>query len=120
MNYSPPTPYTLTIAWDEAAGGEEVKLEKIITQKWIAIYPPLGTEAWCEQRRTGYPRFFSSINNGSSESGLERVGASRGMFAITEKENNKENYEKAVQLLGGQDLLGTKLWWDVKPNKPTW
>ncbi|MBB4037898.1 hypothetical protein GGR21_003822 [Dysgonomonas hofstadii] len=118
LNYSPPTPYTLTIAWDEAAG-EEVKLEKIITQKWIAIYP-LGTEAWCEQRRTGYPRFFSSINNGSSESGLERVGASRGMFAITEKENNKENYEKAVQLLGGQDLLGTKLWWDVKPNKPTW
>lgn len=35
----------------------EIKLERIITQKWIAMYPE-GCEAWAEQRRTGYPRLF--------------------------------------------------------------
>ena len=40
---------TITIAW-ETGTGEDVKernLERIITQKWIAIFP-LGTEAWTE------------------------------------------------------------------------
>ena len=36
---------------------KETKLEKIITQKWIAMFPE-GCEAWAEQRRTGYPRLF--------------------------------------------------------------
>ena len=40
--------------WDAAADAE-LKLERIITQKWIAMYPE-GCEAWAEQRRTGYPR----------------------------------------------------------------
>ncbi|NDV79315.1 SusD/RagB family nutrient-binding outer membrane lipoprotein [Dysgonomonas sp. 511] len=118
LNYSPPTPYNLTLAWKESAGIEE-KLEKIITQKWIALYP-LGTEAWCEQRRTGYPRFYSFVNYKGSESGLETIGASRTLYPATEKDGNAENYQKALQLLGGGDLYGTKLWWDVKTNKPTW
>ena len=42
--------------WD-AAADSELKLERIITQKWIAMYPE-GCEAWAEQRRTGYPRLF--------------------------------------------------------------
>jgi hypothetical protein len=117
-SYTPSTPYSVTIAWDEAAG-EEVKLEKIITQKWIALYP-LGTEAWCEQRRTGYPRFYPTVNNRSQESGLEKVGPSRLVFAPDEKEISEDNYNEAVRLLGGPDLYGTKLWWDVKSYKPAW
>ena len=39
------------------ADDKEIKLEKIITQKWIALFPE-GCEAWAEQRRTGYPRLF--------------------------------------------------------------
>ena len=37
--------------WDESASNEE-KLERIITQKWLALFP-LSTEGWAEQRRTG-------------------------------------------------------------------
>ena len=33
---------------------EEVKLQKIITQKYLALYPN-AVEAWTEYRRTGYP-----------------------------------------------------------------
>ena len=45
---------TLTPKWDDAAGNED-KLGRIITQKWLAMFPE-GGEAWAEQRRTGYPR----------------------------------------------------------------
>ena len=37
--------------WDSEAD-KEIKLERIITQKWIAMFPE-GCEAWAEQRRTG-------------------------------------------------------------------
>lgn len=39
----------------------ETKLEKIITQKYISLYP-YGNEAWTELRRTGYPKIFPVIN----------------------------------------------------------
>ena len=39
----------ITIKWKEDAQFEE-NLERIITQKWIAIFP-LGNEAWAEYRR---------------------------------------------------------------------
>lgn len=116
--YTPATPYSVTIAWNDGAT-QESKLEKIITQKWIALYP-LGTEAWCEQRRTGYPRFYPTLSNKSQEPNLDRMGAARIPFPPSEQRRNPEHYAKAVQLLGGGDLYGTRLWWDVKTNKPTW
>lgn len=36
----------------------EDKLESIMTQKWIALYPN-SVEAWAEIRRTGYPRVIN-------------------------------------------------------------
>lgn len=44
---------TGNVAWN-ASDSQEAKLKKIITQKWIALYPD-GFEAWSEFRRTGYP-----------------------------------------------------------------
>ncbi|WP_099463638.1 MULTISPECIES: SusD/RagB family nutrient-binding outer membrane lipoprotein [Parabacteroides] len=44
---------TGNVAWD-VSGDFESNLKKIITQKWIALYP-VGAEAWAEFRRTGYP-----------------------------------------------------------------
>ena len=55
----------VTIKWAE--DGRE--LERIMTQKWIAIYP-LGQEAWSEQRRTGYPRFFPVVVNNGGDNAL--------------------------------------------------
>lgn len=107
---------SITIKWNPAADFEE-SLERIITQKWIAIYP-LGTEAWSEQRRTGYPRFFPVMMNASSEPNLTHQLASRIPFAPSEKLNNTANYNDAVKMLGGPDQYGTRLWWDCKPNKP--
>ena len=49
MDYNGKTHYyqvqtEITVAWEESAPFEE-KLERIITQKWIANFP-LGFEAW--------------------------------------------------------------------------
>lgn len=58
-------------------GNQEEKLEKIMIQKWIALYPN-GQEAWSEWRRTGYPRMQTVYRNNSnglidSEKGIRRM-----------------------------------------------
>jgi hypothetical protein len=45
---------TITVAWGAGAINEQ-KSKRIITQKWIAMFPE-GQEAWTEYRRTGYPK----------------------------------------------------------------
>src|SRR5690606_28865582 len=60
VNNAAPTT-TITIKWEEGDTMER-KLERIITQKWIAMYPD-GQEAWSEFRRTGYPRLYPVVEN---------------------------------------------------------
>ncbi|MGL6021962.1 MAG: SusD/RagB family nutrient-binding outer membrane lipoprotein, partial [Chitinophagaceae bacterium] len=48
---------TCTVSWDDASN-DEARLEKIITQKWLAMWPVNSHEAWSEYRRTGYPKMF--------------------------------------------------------------
>lgn len=95
----------LTVAWDEAATSE-VKLERLMIQKWIALYPN-GQEAWCELRRTGYPKVFAPGQPAANGLSVQN----RLPFDPREVISNKANYDKAVQLLGGADNYATKLWW---------
>jgi hypothetical protein len=102
---------TATIAWDESAE-DEIKLEKIITQKWIALFPD-GQEAWSEFRRTGYPTLFPvMVNNSggaiSTEDFIRRVN-----FVASEYANNPSGVATGVTHLGGADNGGTRLWWDT-------
>lgn len=92
---------------------EQVCLEKIITQKWIAIYP-LGFEAWCDYRRTGYPRLFPVVNNLSGGTVVTARGMRRLPFPPAEYNNNRDNVIAAVALLGGVDTGATDLWWANK------
>ena len=55
--YSSPALSDVTVKWDDGLTFDK-KLEKIITQKWIAVWPE-GAEGWSEFRRTGYPKQFS-------------------------------------------------------------
>ena len=107
------------VAWD-ASGDGETNLEQIITQKWIAIFP-LGTEAWCDYRRTGYPKLMPAVQNlGSDNVDLDRR-ARRLTYPVEEYSNNAANLSEAVTLLNGEsssgngDTMATRLWWDCKP-----
>lgn len=115
VTQSPSTPALskITIMWDDAAS-MELNLERIITQKWIALYPN-GQEAWTEFRRTGYPKIFPVVKNDSPAGSVDTNKQLRRMpFPPKEYTDNAEAMQKALGLLGGPDTGGTKLWWDKK------
>ncbi|WP_374463461.1 SusD/RagB family nutrient-binding outer membrane lipoprotein [Chryseobacterium sp.] len=102
---------TITIAWNNADTNER-KLERIITQKWLSLYPN-GPEAWAEQRRTGYPILFKVRKNDSGGAISTEAMIRRIPFTIDTK-TSLYNYQQAAQMLNGPDTGGTKLWWDKK------
>lgn len=104
---------TITIKWDDGASSER-KLERIITQKWIALYPD-AQEAWSEFRRTGYPKLFPNIINNSGGTISSSAFIRRLPIPSKYQKSNQGGYTKAVGTLGGADNGGTKLWWDKKP-----
>lgn len=102
-----------TIKWNEGASADE-KLERIMTQKWLAIYPE-GREAWAEIRRTGYPSVYPNVVNYSG--GLIPEGAfiRRLTYPTSITNASKAAVDEAVnQYLDGQDSPYTLLWWDVE------
>lgn len=103
----------VTIAWSDGATKEQ-KLEKVITQKWIANYP-MGIEAWTEYRRTGYPELAPVIDNLSNGVITNNArGLRRLRYSYKEHTLNKDNYAAAVSLLGGKDDESVDLFWAKK------
>lgn len=104
--------------WDDAASEEE-NLERIITQKYIAIYPN-GFEAWSEWRRTGYPRIMGPHINMSNirAKDINTLGSDNGIRRLplpqSELTNNNANTTEARSLIGGADDASTNVWWDKK------
>ncbi|ATA94764.1 SusD/RagB family nutrient-binding outer membrane lipoprotein [Capnocytophaga canimorsus] len=107
--------------WDDSANDEE-KLEKIITQKYLAIFPN-GFEAWTEWRRTGYPRMFkvpfnlSNVNAKNVTEDGKDLGMRRFPFPRKEFELNNDNVTQAKTFLEGPDDSATNVWWDKKNKK---
>ena len=98
----------ITIKWDNTASAEK-QLERLITQKWIALYPN-GNEAWCEIRRTGYPKVF----NVAQSTGSSLQVANRVPYPSSESINNAANYNQALTFNGGADNYETRMWWQKK------
>ncbi|QZE14614.1 SusD/RagB family nutrient-binding outer membrane lipoprotein [Halosquirtibacter laminarini] len=105
------TEITATVKWDESLSQTQ-KLEKIMTQRWIAMYPN-GQEAWSEFRRTGYPKLFPPKDNRSNGKVSSEDQIKRIPFSHREYSTNADNIAKAITLLGGPDIGSTPLWWDV-------
>ncbi|KAB1232028.1 SusD/RagB family nutrient-binding outer membrane lipoprotein [Chryseobacterium viscerum] len=102
---------TITIAWNNGDTNER-KLERIITQKWLSLYPN-GPEAWAEQRRTGYPVLFK-VRKNDSGGAISTEGMIRRIPFTVDTKTSLYNYQQAAQMLNGADTGGTKLWWDKK------
>ncbi len=82
------------------------KLTKIYTQKWIALFL-CGFEAWSEWRRVNIPAITPGPNSGGPV-------PTRVLYPADEMNINTENYQEAVQMLGGDgDAITTRVWWDV-------
>lgn len=105
---------TVTVAWDETATNEE-KLEKIITQKWIAAFSN-PNEPWADFRRTGYPKLPHVYNNYSnSDWGVIPADEwiKRMPFVPNERTSNSTAINEVVKTMKGSDLISTRLWWDT-------
>jgi len=107
--------YTFTetaasVSWEDGSN----KLQKIITQKWIANYP-IGFEAWSDFRRTGYPEMVPPKDNLSSAGYIGTIDNKRMVrrlpYPSTEKDSNSANVNAAISMLGGPDTGSTDLWW---------
>jgi len=114
-NYNTPPLSEIPVLFDEA-GSFERKLEQIITQKWIGLYPD-GWEAWAEHRRTQYPRLYPRIVSANPDVGPDDMFR-RMVFVTGEYNNNNSAVQDAIQLLGGEDKNSTRLWWDVRDDRP--
>jgi hypothetical protein len=90
-----------------------VMLQRIITQKWIAMFPD-GQEAWADYRRTGYPQLFPVVNNFSGGTISTTTQIRRLAYPSNEYTTNTAAVTAAVAtLLNGPDNGGTRLWWDT-------
>lgn len=101
----------LTVKWNDGADNE-TKLQRIITQKWLAMFPE-GQEAWSDFRRTGYPKLFPVADNRSNGIIPNGEFIKRLSFTQDELNTNLEAVEQARTLLSGPDNINTRLWWDV-------
>ncbi len=86
-------------------GNEEENLTKILTQKWVSLFM-IGHEAWFNIRRTGIPALTPGPDNFNDD-----MYPSRYLYPESEQAANKENYDAAVERIGG-DNINIKTWWD--------
>lgn len=105
---------TIGVKWNEG-DSKETKLEKIITQKYIAAFP-YSYEAWNDLRRTGYPKLFPVLNvedgDGSLVQGdiIRRIPLPGRDTSVGLSDINTSG----LDALGGDDKQGTRVWWDVE------
>lgn len=108
----------LGVKWDEGATNEE-KLQRIMTQKWLALFP-LSVEAWSECRRTGYPILFPGVVNESQGAVTTAEGVRRQLYSGTAQDTNAEALKRGIEILNQEnsssnhsgDKGGTRVWWD--------
>ena len=103
------------VKWNEA-DENEIKLEKIITQKYFALFP-LSTEAWTEMRRTGYPKMFPVLNTDDGDGSIKQGDIIRRIPWVPTDPIALNMVEfSGIPALGGPDEQATRLWWDVNTS----
>ncbi len=87
----------------QLAGTTEQKKEKILTQKYLALY--LNPEAWVDYRRTGYPKLSPATGGTSS---INPNGEIPRRFPYP---NSEATLNPNIPS-GTTDLQSPRLWWD--------
>ena len=93
-------------------GSTDQNLEKIATQRWIALFTN-GYEAWAVVRDTGYP---TELSAGVSDDDIFVLGDLNGAYPQRHRygtgpyNTNAANVEQANSEQG-PDVQATKLWW---------
>lgn len=109
--------------FDDTSGSGNTQLEKIITQKYFALFPDMSMEAWNDKRRLNLPRMDVPVSRDQllyddNDTDIKKAAnfIRRVQYPNREVQVNKSEYDKGVQLLGGKDVVSTSIWWDKKSN----
>lgn len=106
-----PSVTKIGVKWNNGES-PETKLEKIITQKYLALFP-LSTEAWTELRRTGYPALFGVLNPDEGDGTLAPGDIIRRIpWLTTDPRKQQIINDSAIPALGDEDFQSSRLWWD--------
>lgn len=108
---------TIGVKWNDG-DSQETKLEKIITQKYIALFPN-SYEAWSEMRRTGYPKTFPIFNPQMGDPTMTYGDTPKRLLLPTGNilAGTEDAQNTGVKALGGDDRLSTRVFWDTEdPN----
>jgi hypothetical protein len=95
--------YNPYLAFNSGLGSnlsKEEKIEKIISEKYVALYGLSPHESWTDYRRTGYPELVVPVNANSSFN-PSLVIPQRVLYPITERTTNFNNYTNAIDRQGG-------------------
>ena len=116
-----PNTYGTTANWSFNSGktflGQPVDdaMSKIITQKYIGIFPDGGWEAWADHRRLHLPVLIPFAAPDPTAVTAQDGGPGNFMRRITypskEALNNKDFYNQAISQQG-KDLETTPVWWN--------
>jgi hypothetical protein len=87
---------------------EEELLEKLMEEKYFALYAQATIEIWVDYRRTGYPDLIPEPRGMSSFNPSGQI-PQRIVYVQSEYLTNLVNVEAAIDNIG-RDLLDTKLW----------
>jgi len=90
------------IHFAETAGLEEC-LEKLISQKYIALFAQSSHEAWNDYRRTSYPR-LEPPEDANSSFNTSLIIPRRYLYPLSERNTNFSEYQKAIDQQGGHFL----------------
>ncbi len=91
----------------------EQQKENINIQAWILHFTN-PAECWANLRRSGYPALKSPAAYGFEQfltGGLEIP--LRLCYPVLESSYNKQNYQNALDRMGGLDDWHTNIWWDI-------
>lgn len=116
-----PSVTKIGVKWNEG-DSPEVKLEKIITQKYIASFP-YSYESWVDLRRVGYPKLFPILgvadSDGTIKAGDSKVQTKENImrripWASDDPQTKEDIANTGLPALGegASDTQGQHLWWD--------
>lgn len=113
--------YGTTVKWGNQSGKTYLgkpadgPMQKIITQKYISMFPDGSWEAWNDKRRLNLPilvpHYGAEANTISATDGSPGNFIKRITYPTVEQINNKTLYSDAVAKQG-PDEVRTRLWWD--------
>ncbi len=120
LPYSYPVDYAAYLAEPLVAWGGSTgeKFQKIIEQKWAAMFGQ-SVQAWIEVRRTGFPaRIFEYELEGAYYPNMGMP--TRLTYSTVEDTYNGANLRAAKERQGVQDLneglFGSWVWWNTRRN----